>query len=219
MGVLHTLWLTFLETLAPRSPCDRRYDVLETHTLARVATRTMVHGTPPCLAPLPYDHTLIRDAVHAAKYRGHARAAALLGEVLAPFIAEELAERRSFGTYTTPLLIPIPLHLSRLRERGFNQAERIACAVRTAMGDRTITLNTTALVRTRDTGTQTHQIGRVARARNIRGAFSVAKPERVTQADIVLLDDVYTTGATMRAACGALRAAGARSILCVAAAH
>lgn len=219
MGVLRTLWLTLLDTLAPRHPHDRRYDTLEVHTLAPVARRVMVHGTPSCLAPLPYDHALVRDAVHAAKYRGHERAATLLGEVLAPFAAEELAERRAFGTYTAPILIPIPLHPSRLRERGFNQAERIARALHAAMGDQTIMLDTTVLVRTRDTGTQTHQLGRAARARNMRGAFSVAKPKRVTYADIVLLDDVYTTGATMRAACGSLRAAGARSILCVAAAH
>jgi ComF family protein len=206
-----------LDMVFPRNIAIARYDALDASCIARTASVTVVNVPFPCLAPFPYDHKLVRGAIRATKYHAHERAAALLGEALAPFVAEEVSERRMFGSFTNALLVPIPLHPQRLRDRGFNQAERIAQSLNAHIGE-TLVLSPDLLVRVHNTATQTKQT-RKQRLMNMRGSFAVAPRAPVAGADIVLLDDVVTTGATMGAARDALRAAGAREVLCVAVAH
>src|SRR3989339_1315957 len=103
------------------------------------------------MAPLPYKKPLVRYAVQAVKYHGHKRTAVLLGETLAPYVTEELADRQMFGSFMNPLLVPIPLHAIRFRERGFNQAERIASALYNAMNYESMTLELHLLVRSKHT--------------------------------------------------------------------
>jgi ComF family protein len=138
-------------------------------------------------------------------------AAEALGEYLAKAmegLGTELTER--------PVLVPVPLDRERFRERGFNQAERIAKA---ALGrlrvcsrdwDR-IELNAAALRRVRATQSQTG-LTRHQRRANLRGAFSVPRPEAVAGRDVVVADDVFTTGTTASECARVLRRAGARSV-------
>ncbi len=110
------------------------------------------------------------------------------------------------------LVVPVPLHPRRLRERGFNPATLLARAL---ARERRVRLDPVALRRVRDTPSQTH-LGRRARRRNVRGAF-VARarvPPRVW-----LVDDVVTTGSTLGEAARALRRAGARSVVGICAAR
>jgi ComF family protein len=187
--------------------------------LERTITATFVQRGIPCLAPLPYTHALVRTTVQAAKYYDHEYAALLLAEVLAPVLAEELGERRMAGFFTKPVLVPIPLHQARLRERGFNQCERLGAHVLALLGDSTIVMAPQGLVRTKNTAHQARQLAKTDRERNMRKAFCVPDAALVAHRDILLLDDVITTGATMRCAARVLMGAGARSVLCVAAAH
>ncbi len=110
------------------------------------------------------------------------------------------------------LVVPVPLHPRRLRERGFNPATLLARAL---ARERRVRLDPVALRRVRDTPSQT-RLDRRARRRNVRGAF-VARarvPPRVW-----LVDDVVTTGSTLGEAARALRRAGARSVVGVCAAR
>jgi ComF family protein len=157
--------------------------------------------------------------IHAAKYRANARATLLLGEALAPPLSEELADKRMFGTFVAPLLIPVPLHPKRLRERGFNQSERIAAALLRHLPESGITLAPATLVRTRSTKSQAHTQSSHERIANMLGAFSVPDPAQVFNRHVILIDDVVTTGATLFAAREALLDAGASDVLCVAVAH
>ena len=115
------------------------------------------------------------------------------------------------------VVIPVPLHSSRLRQRGFNQAELIARgALKSlpgcAMAD--LQLRTGVLRRKRGTDTQTG-LTRHQRRENIRGAFEVVRPEEVAGKEVLLVDDVFTTGTTVSECAKVLRRAGAERVLVV----
>ncbi|MGI8905608.1 MAG: ComF family protein [Candidatus Sumerlaeaceae bacterium] len=107
-------------------------------------------------------------------------------------------------------IVPVPLHSARLRERGFNQSRELARHLSEFSGVPVAS----ALVRTRPTPSQT-RLNRRERARNIAGAFDVAKTANPLNHCLVV-DDVYTTGATLNECAGVLRNAGATSIHCIA---
>lgn len=122
-----------------------------------------------------------------------------------PLLCHWLAEPacREFAA-AGDLVIPVPLHVRRLRERGFNQALLLAQALPGRL------LRDT-LVRIRHTQPQTG-LSPTARRENVRRAFAVRRPEVVKGKSVLLVDDVYTTGATVRECSRALLAAGAREV-------
>jgi ComF family protein len=136
-----------------------------------------------------------RLAVHRLKYEGWWRVAEALAEAMRDL--EPLTGRVS--------LIPVPLGARRARERGYNQSERIAVALGRLAG---VAVRGDLLQRTRETRTQTALTPEARRA-NLAGAF-VCGPAGGVAA--VLVDDVFTTGATLVSAAAALAAAGASSV-------
>jgi ComF family protein len=213
-GMMHTLATLFARCIAfciPPSPEALTVDRITTETLAcHVATRARHAHT----AFFPYRTPLVTLLVRQMKYHNNSHAATLIGETIAPHIAELLAELQSFVTFSAPLVVPVPLHRARLRERGFNQSERIARALIAALPDTHLTLAPKVLIRHKHTEQQTRQHSRAARARNLADAFSVpARHAHVVRgADIILIDDVVTTGATLNSARTALLTAGARHV-------
>jgi ComF family protein len=150
----------------------------------------------------------LREMVHLLKYEGMQPVAGRLGTLLAD----------SLETFVSPqamLVIPVPMHHGKQRRRGFNHAELLA---RTAMVEVrrrhpqwVLKLETSLLKRVRVTvsqaGLTTHQ-----RRRNLRGAFFAPRPAQLAGRHILLIDDIYTTGATARACSRVLRNAGAVSV-------
>jgi ComF family protein len=219
MHRLYTTWQSLLEVFFPRPSKVAKFDTIDPDTLMQYVrgTQWYVPLDYPCIAPLAYKATLVRDAIHAAKYHGHIRASEILGRAIAPFIAEDLADRRAFGTFTELYITAIPLHPLREKERGFNQSERIARVLAEAMGIPDCYRET--LVRVRNTNPQARNRDRSERMRNMNKAFQVANTVDIRGKDILLVDDVVTTGATMRWARTALEKGGARNVLCIAVAH
>jgi ComF family protein len=137
-----------------------------------------------------------------------------LGERLGARLAEVWNSLGTACVDARPLLVPVPLHGSRERERGFNQSALLAGGLSRALA-RTrggAGFEARALLRTKATPPQTG-LSLAARRDNVRGAFSVAEPERVRDRVVVLIDDVMTTGSTLSACAGALKAAGAGRVL------
>jgi len=127
-----------------------------------------------------------------------------LGRMLAEVI-------QGFGSeFLSGIVVPVPLHSSKLRQRGFNQAEEIARAALKNLNRGGLKLATGILDRKRATESQTglsdHQ-----RQQNVRGAFVVAAPGEIAgkNKDVLLVDDVFTTGATVGECARVLRRAGA----------
>jgi ComF family protein len=149
---------------------------------------------------------LLRRLVHAFKYEDRHR----LGEALASRL---LAEPRVRHVLEGPLvLVPVPLHPRRERARGYNQCLRLAEAL-ARQGH--LPLLGTALVRLRDTAAQAG-LTAAARRANVEGAFAVPRRCDLRGRVCVLVEDVVTTGATVRACAAALRRAGAAEVRLVA---
>ena len=155
----------------------------------------------------------LRTAIHHLKYHGKTALAAPLGQMLAHSLdsaATPLLAPRSDSTL--PLfdaVVPIPLHPSRLRQRGFNQAERLA---RVLAAERGWPLDTAGLRRVRRTETQALLTSRESRAANVQNAFVARSPTHFWNQSVLLVDDVLTTMATAREAASTVRAAGAARI-------
>jgi ComF family protein len=150
----------------------------------------------------------LRELIHLLKYNGVRPAANVLGRMLAEAIAVLEPE---FGQDKIPL-IPVPLYKGRRQQRGFNQAELIArAALKVHPAGERMRIDTDLLVRTRDThsriGLTSHQ-----RRENMSGAFAVTRAEEIRDREVLLVDDVYTTGTTVSECARVLRRAGAARV-------
>ncbi len=145
---------------------------------------------------------LVREAIHAFKFRGRRSMAAPLGDLLIEAAARHLAGR------PVDLLVPVPLHRRRERDRGFNQAELLARRVGAAMG---VPVGRRVVVRRAATAPQT-ELTAPQRWANVRDAFSLARPRAIQGRHVVLVDDLVTTGATARACAVCLARGGAASV-------
>ncbi|MCX7912834.1 MAG: ComF family protein [Dehalococcoidales bacterium] len=150
-------------------------------------------------APFVFDG-IVRRAVHELKYR-NLRA---LAPVLAGFLADCLCRYTLGGD----VIVPMPLHPRRLRERGYNQAELLAGELGRLAG---LPVDRKALRRIRHAPTQVNSAGLRERLENVRGAFSCWHGGLAGKR-VILVDDVVTSGATMNAAAGALKEAGAVAV-------
>jgi ComF family protein len=146
-------------------------------------------------APLVYEQ-VFTEVIHCYKYKGKIQLARPLGELLLT------AFRLFWDQDSIDVVIPVPLHLKRLRERGFNQAFLLMRYWQPAirgqlpfdLGD--LQVDNDVLVRSVPTAPQSG-LGRRQRAANIKGAFGLLDEAKIIDKRILLVDDVYTTGATV----------------------
>jgi len=152
----------------------------------------------------------MREAIHALKYDRLHPASTGLGRMLAAAIAQLAGEAPA-----EMLVIPVPLHPSKYAQRGFNQSRSLAAEalkfLRKSHPQWRLTLASSTLLRQRATESQAGLTPRQRRL-NVRGAFLVSDSTRVAKQNILIVDDILTTGATARAAARALVAAGAASV-------
>jgi ComF family protein len=180
---------------------------------ARVLCGMCRRVVPPyerALAYGPYDGGL-RELIHLFKYDHVRPAANVLGRMLAEVVAELLENEMP----PSPLVVPVPLYKGKRRERGFNQAEdvaRIALKQPVLLAKEDLVLAHDALARIRETRSQTG-LTRHQRRENVRGAFAVPDSATVRDRNLVLVDDVFTTGTTVAECARVLKRAGARTVL------
>ena len=152
----------------------------------------------------------MKEAIHALKYDRLHPAARGLGRMLAEAISQLAGEAPG-----EMLVVPVPLHRSKYAQRGFNQARSLAAHalrfLRKSHPEWRPTLASSTLMRLRPTESQAGLTFRQRRL-NVRGAFTVSDAAAVMGKHILVIDDIFTTGATARAAAQALVRAGAASV-------
>lgn len=141
----------------------------------------------------------LRDAIHLFKYQKKVALADALGALM---------QRPLIDSLPIDVVIPVPLHPTRLREREYNQSLLLADRVSRAQH---IPLSYDNLIRSRDTPPQT-ELTRAVRLKNLRGAFAMRRPNDLAGKRILLIDDVFTTGATVNECAKTLRRAGAADV-------
>ena len=143
----------------------------------------------------------VREAIHAFKYHGQRHVGRWLAEQMTRTVSEELP------TLTIEALIPVPMHWIKQRLKGVNPAAFLACAVAKRLQ---IPCDLHVLRRTRWTIPQT-RLTPIQRLQNVRGAFRT-RLRRCSYSTVLLIDDVFTTGATIHACAEALQEAGATRV-------
>ncbi len=168
----------------------------------RIISRERHGDIEQCLSAFPHEGEA-RELVHLLKYASDTAAAGLLGEVMAYALAAAGESGEGFD-----FVIPVPLHESRLEERGYNQALLLAKAAASHLSLPVMYGN---LLRIRPTETQLER-DRAARLEAMRNAFCIRDPLAVRGKRILLVDDVLTTGATAMSCARVLREADAAKI-------
>lgn len=149
---------------------------------------------------------IVKDVILLYKYRGFE----ILGQYLGDFIGRTLGLEEDLWS-GVEAIIPVPLHPAKEKKRGFNQARVLAQRLSKIMN---VKLIEKRLVKIKNTPPQTF-LEADERARNVSGAFKLKKPEELKSMIVLLVDDVYTTGSTLRECSLVLKKAGVKEVRAV----
>lgn len=217
MNIFRTLQTGFDAVLDAILPLRARTARTKTRTIEEIPLSPTPHDLlgVRITTLMEYRNPAVADLIQSLKYDGAGHAARLCAAVLADYLREEISSSRLFSARTI-LLVPVPLHKSRSRERGWNQIELVLNALPPEFRDGTLAaLASDVLTRMRATKPQT-RLPRSERLSNVAGAFAVpdeflpaGRQASLRDAHIFLLDDVTTTGATLANAATPMRRAGA----------
>ncbi|OGI71007.1 hypothetical protein A3C60_02330 [Candidatus Nomurabacteria bacterium RIFCSPHIGHO2_02_FULL_37_45] len=170
-----------------------------------------------------YRHPPIKKALWLLKYKGKKKFANIFAEILYGKILEELSDLSIMENFRNAILIPIPLSSKRYRERGYNQAELLCENLVKLDENVNFKLEKNILIKQIDTKHQAHILNRSERLKNIVGSFTILYTGKniglIKNKNIILIDDITTTGATLTEARKVFKQAGARKIIAFTVAH
>ena len=209
MASFSSLWQSLIDALIPPRKTER---VVRGATAKTLAARRRPFHRDDIEALFSYEDSLVQAIIWELKYYDSSVSAHLLAGAL----AEELPHITHEALTDTPLLIPIPLHEKRQRARGYNQVARVTELVAKKLQE--VEHVGGVLVRIIDTPRQT-ALSRAKRLSNVKKAFEVQNKEKVSGRVCILVDDVITTGSTLREAGRVLKKAGASRVILLALAH
>ena len=208
-----------LDFLFPRAERIISIQNMSSEELAREIPRAREIDDDEGKALFDYRNESARRAIWEIKYRKNEKLLSVFCEPFYEFILDEIADKALFSDFKNPILIPIPSSKKRLKERGYNQCELIAKELTQIDGGKNFTMSKNILEKIQDSPSQTSVKNRAKRLQNLKGGFKTVNPDEVKDVNIILIDDVITTGATMSEAKKSLLDAGARQVLCFALAH
>ncbi len=170
-----------------------------------------------------YRHPPIKKALWLLKYKGKKRFAEIFAQIMHGRILEELSELSIMENFHDAILVPIPLSKKRYRERGYNQAQLICDSLVKLDKGVNFKFEKNILIKPKETVHQAHIHNRSERLKNIIGSFVVKDAEKninlIKNRNIILIDDILTTGATLTEAKKTLKSSGARKVIAFTVAH
>lgn len=199
-----------LDILFPPRETERVVRALTEETLFERLSPTPVEHCPNTISLFQYRDPLIESLIIEAKFNNNRKAHSLLGIAVSEFLTDWQAEQQLFEAHELAI-VPVPLSRRRMLEREYNQVERVLAGV-----EHQIRIES-ALKRTRETLPQT-SLSKIERLKNMNGVFAVQGSIN-TDTIYMVVDDVITTGTTMRSAMSALHSAGATHIYGLSFAH
>jgi competence protein ComFC len=218
MSFFRNLISVLLEFLFPKSP-----NVIHLESLSSGELMNTLKPSPSnnknLITLFDYKDPLVRELIWELKYEGNKIVADKFGEILFDVLSDELSERSLFEKWKSPLLIPIPISDSRRFERGWNQSELLAKAIKKCDKQNQFKYLGGQLVRFRNTESQTKTASRSERLHNVENSMRVLRPELFKDKCVILIDDVSTTGATFAEAKRVLTEIGVKKIICISVAH
>jgi competence protein ComFC len=158
-----------------------------------------------------YKDKIVKQAVWEIKYRKNQKIIEKFTKVLYDFILEEISDEMLFNNFHSPILIPIPASKGSLKERGFNQCDLIVKELIKIDAGKNFSADFKSLRKIKETKHQSKAKNKIQRLKNLNGCFEA--DEGIKGKNIILIDDVVTTRATMREAARTLKKAGAKKVI------
>lgn len=212
-------WKLCTDFLFPKNKRVLELEALPTDTFLNVLPSAEHIKDKNIIALFDYNHPVVKEIIWEIKYKGNRQLISKLAGILYDIICHELSERNLFDKWDKPILMPIPISDKRRFERGWNQSELLAEAIKSIDNGRNLKYLPRQLVKFRHTESQTKTSSKNERLENLKNSMKVLNTSLVNGECVVVLDDVTTTGSTFAEAKRALCASGAKKVLCVAIAH
>lgn len=219
MEIFLNLGNYFLDFLFPKSQSVIDLENLSATELINIFPSPRAIDNERVIALFDYQDKQVRDLIWQIKYKKNSKLINSVALIIYEIICTELAERALFENFINPLLVPMPMSQKRKAERGFNQTELICEAIINVDQARLLEYVPNTLLKIKHTESQTKTESKSARLKNLHNSMEVSDKEKLRNQCVVLIDDVYTTGASVTEATRALKEAGVRKILTLTIAH
>ena len=217
----YSMWKKIIEFiqnfLVPESIKTQKLLALPAGTMRDLLPKSPVYSKD-IFVLFDYQNKIVRFIAKSIKYKNNSN----LRKRIAGYLYEEIVDISSEVVLfegTTPILMPMPMSKKEKRNRGFNQCEELAREIKKFGGD-SIEVSYNTLKKVRETERQT-KLSREERLENIKNSMSVSKnkPSEIKNRVVIVLDDIYTTGASLLEARRALFASGAKRVIGIFVAH
>jgi len=220
MKFFNTIFNTILDFIFPRYciNCNKNDTFLCQECLNKIPISQEILNNN-IYAIFDYQNIIIKKAIWMLKYKNKKEIAKILAPIIYERLLEELSEKISLNNFINPLLIPIPLSKKRLRIRSFNQSELLCKELKNIDTNKLFAFENKVLYKIKNTKNQVEIKNGKERLKNLENCFIVKNPEIIKNKNIILLDDVITTGATLKEARKTLIRAGAKKIIAFTVAH
>lgn len=215
---LKNVWKKILNFLLPPQKDEVDFAKITTEEFSRRVQPPLDLLVSDAYTLYSYKDPLVKKAIWLLKYKNNDHSLQILGSLMTLRLEELLENLLLFENFNEPLLVPVPMSKKRKKERGGNQTEKLGEHIVNNLPKGMIDYSPIAMKKTQNTRSQATTKGRNERLRNLEGSFE-ATSRIVSGKNIILLDDVITTGATVEECRKTLKKAGAKKVIAFAVAH